>query len=65
MLFSDDMQNEQFPKTHRAVKAFPSFADMIVYQYSLHIDYGFSESHLFSDSVIHYRECIVSTWLLH
>lgn len=65
MLFSNLMQNEQFPKKHRAGKTLPSFADVIVYQYSLHIDYGFSESHLFRDSVIHYRGCIVSTWLLH
>lgn len=59
------MQNEQFPKKDRAGKTLPSFADVIVYQYSLRIDCGFSESHLFRDSVIQYRECIVSTWLLH
>lgn len=33
-----------------------------LHQYS-QIDCGFSESHLFRDSLIHYSECNVSTWL--
>lgn len=64
MPFSNCIRNEQFPRNTRQARL-ASLADVIVYQYSLCIGYGVSESHLFRDSVIHCREWIVSTWLLY
>lgn len=49
MLFSNHTQNEQFPKEHGAGRTLAALADVIVYQYSLHSDCGFSESHLCRD----------------
>lgn len=63
MPFSTRIQNEQFPRNTRQARL-ASLADVIVYQYSLCIDYGVSESDLFRNSVMHCREWIVSTWLL-